>query len=533
MTAGLLAVLLLIVGPALAGADAPSLPSEAEPIDRQPYKIELHLVADPSARIDAPFASTSLMSSMSLARRFIGPAWSISVASRPSPLVGDGLARLKADEFSGFDPTLDKVWLVWAAADDQGAGLVFSGREYDLATRWLGPLQDQQAPSLRDLPRALFALARNLFSPSALITGQEGGRALLKVRGSALTPASGLGSVVAKGTTFIPIRLISMRDDSVRITRIAYTYLVAESIEGSTARCAIVSAFRDPLTRRMSRPNTLAALGIKPGDAPLHLRFVTKTDKTPAAGYTLTERTVPDGTPRDVGMTDRSGRITIPPGSFRALVKLRLLAGNSEPLAEFPMMPGESSEEREITVDPLPLAAKYQVRLDALRDEVVDQVALRGRLERMMQSRLDGEDWDGLEVLLKEYVALPRPATFSDALAKMKDEATQESYKTAKSTVLTKNLQAQFGELQAIIDGYLDDEAYSRVFRSPQQEEERRRRRRQKARALRSGGDTRPHAAGSIRGETGSGGTRPQSPTPPDVRRAVLTCCTRRRLLVM
>lgn len=460
MTAVLLAAPLLVAGPRPARADAPDLPGASEPIDRQPYRIELHLAAAPSARIDASLRRTMVSRFGDLARRFIGPAWSVTVASRPSPLVGPGLARLTAEELTGFDPSLDKVWLVWADDDPEGAGLVFSGREYDVATRWLGPLQDHRAPSRRDLPRALFSIAQDLFSPSALIIGEEGGRALLKVRGSALTPASDLGAVVVKGTTFIPIRLISMRDDSVRITRIAYTYLVAESIEGSTARCAIVSAFRDPLTRRMARPNTLAALGIKAGDVPLRLRFVTRADKSPAAGYTLTERAVPDGTPREVGMTDRSGRIVVSPGSIRTVVKLRLLAGSSEPLAEFPMMPGESAEEREITVDPLPLAAKYQVRLDALRDEVVDQVALRGRLERLMQSRADGEDWDGLDALLKEYLALPRPATFSDALAKMKDEATRESYETAKSTVLTKNLQARFGELQAIIDGYLDDEAY-------------------------------------------------------------------------
>ncbi|MDR3620842.1 MAG: hypothetical protein P4L85_15935, partial [Paludisphaera borealis] len=471
MTARLLAVLLLLAGPSFARADAPAnVPAKpattpadkvnAEPIDRQPYRIELHLVADPSARIDESSRENLVNRWRDLVHRFIGASWSISVAARPSPLVGDGLARLKADAITGFDPALDKIWLVWVDSAPEDGGLVFSGREYDVATRWLGPLQQQKAPSRRDLPRSLFAISRNLFSPSALITGQEGGRALLKVRGSALAPASDLGAVVAKGTTFIPLRLVSMKDDSVRISRIAYTYLVAESIEGSSARCAIVSAFRDPLTQRISRPNTLAALGVKAGDSPLRLRFVTKTDKTPAAGYTLTERAVPDGVAREVGMTDRSGRILVEPGTTRALVKLRLLAGGSEPLAEFPIMPGESSEEREVAVDPLPLAAKYQVRLDALRDEVVDQVALRGRLERMMQSRVDGDEWDGLDALLKEYAALPAPATFTENLTKMKDEATKQAYETSKSTVLTKNLQAQFSDLQALVDGYLSNEAY-------------------------------------------------------------------------
>jgi hypothetical protein len=480
MTARLLA-LLLLVGPPLARADAPAKapaptppPAPAKPaakpaqdanaegIERQPYKIELHFVADPSARIDESSREGLINQWHDLTHRFIGPAWSISTAARPSPLVGEGLARVKADALTGFDPSFDKIWLVWVAADPKDSSLlVFSGREYDTATRWLGPLQEQKERSQRDLPRALFAISRSLFSPSALITGQEGGRALLKVRGSALTPSSDLGAVVSKGTTFIPLRLVSMRDDSVRITRIAYTYLVAESIEGSIARCAIVSAFRDPLTQRISRPNTLAALGVKAGDSPLHLRFVAKADKSPAAGYTLVERAVPDGPPREVGMTDRSGRILVEPGTTRSLVKLRLLAGSSEPLAEFPIMPGESSDERELTIDPLPLAAKYQVRLDALRDEVVDQVALRGRLERLMQSRLDGEDWDGLGALLKQYLGLPAPQTFSESLTKLKDEATKQAYETAKSTVLTKNLQAQFGELQGLIDGYLTNEAYA------------------------------------------------------------------------
>ena len=85
-------------------------------------------------------------------------------------------------------------------------------------------------------------------------------------------------------------------------------------MEGPIARCAIVTALRDPLTQRVSRPNTLAAIGIKAGDEPVRFRFVTRPDKSPAAGYTLTARAVPDGLPHELGMTDRSGRIVLKPG---------------------------------------------------------------------------------------------------------------------------------------------------------------------------------------------------------------------------
>lgn len=448
---------------AVVAAAEPAKTNQAddEPIERRPYRIALHLAADAGARIDASLRRDLIDQWDSLVQRFIGPSWRVEVVDPPSPLVGEGLERLKAENLSDFDPAFDKVWLVWIARDSKDFRLVAGGREYDAAARWLGPLQTRKATSPRDLPRTLLDLATDLFSPSALIVGQEGGGALLKVQGAAITPASDLGVVVAKGTTFIPLRLVSMRDGSTQVNRIAYSYLVTESVEGSNARCAIVSAFRDPLSRRVARPNTLAALGVKPGNVPLRLRFIKRDDKSAAAGYTLTERPAPDGPGREVGITDRTGRITVDPGPFREVVKLRLLAGGSEPLAEFPIMPGESAEEREIAIDPLPLAADYQVKLNALRDQVVDQVALRGRLERLMQARADGEDWAGLDALLKEFAKLPSSSTFSEALKKLKDEATKRSYEATKSTVLTKNLQARFSDLEGLIDGYLADDAYN------------------------------------------------------------------------
>ena len=449
---------------ALAFASGPGAVStraeSAEPaLENRPYRIVVHLASDPSARLDGRRRDEILARWQELVRRFIGPAWAVQVAERPSPIAGPGLERARAEDLSGLVPTVDKALFVWATSDPETADLVFEGREYDAATRWLGPLQRRIAASPLDAPRALFLFTTDLFTPSALIVGQEGGKALLKVQGAAIPPASDLGAVVAKGTTFIPVRLVTQRDQSVRITRIAFTYLAADSVEGSIARCTIVSAFRDPLSQRIARPNTLAALGIKPGESALRLRFVDKATKGPAAGYMLTERPAPDGPVRDVGMTDRSGRITVEPGPTRGVVKLRLLAGDSEPLAEFPMMPGESAEEREIAVDPLPLASKYQVQLDALRDSIVDQVALRGRLERLMEARLQGEDWRGLEALLKEYNLLPSPASFSEALRKLKEEAVKVSYEATKTVVLTRHLQAEFDEIQGLIDGYLGDEA--------------------------------------------------------------------------
>ena len=307
-----------------------------------------------------------------------------------------------------------------------GGALEFAGREYDTATRRLGPLQRRTVAAMGDAPRQLLEFSLDLFNPTAEITGQEGGRALLTVQGGALAAASPIGAVVAKGMVFQPLRLVSLTDGKIQILRIPFTYLQVESVEGPVARCTITSALRDPFTKRMSRPNSLGALGLKPGTGPLSLRFVTKPDQIPAAGYMLTARRVPDGQPRELGMTDRSGRIVLKPGFASGLVVLRLLAGNVEPMVELPIMPGESSVERTIPFDPKPQTVALEAQIDSLRDEVVDLVALCARLESRMKARLEGEDWAGLEQTLKEFAELTPQDNYARRLAKLKDDAAHE-----------------------------------------------------------------------------------------------------------
>lgn len=447
-----------------AALSTPAIPAAAaspapEAIDRQPYRIELHLSFDHSARIDHARRAALLKQWQAQVRRFVGPPWIITIAATPSPLASGNLETLEAEACSRFDPAFDKIWLVRISAARPASGLVFTGREYDTATRRLGPLQDHTAFVLADAPRAMLQFALELFSPTALITGQEGGRALLLVRGGSIAPASEMGKVVSKGTVFVPLRLITMKDHSVAIRRIAFTYLQTQETEGAIARCAIVSALRDPLTQRVALPNTLAALGIKPGNNTLRLRFLNRPDLAPAAGYTLFARAVPDGLAHELGMTDRAGRIALKPGFADGLVVLRLVAGTAEPLVEFPMMPGESSDEREIPIDPMPLSIGYQVQLDALRDEVIDLVAQRSRLEKRMEARLQGEDLEGLEQGLKEYVLLPSRDLYADRLSKMKEQAAKQQAES-KTPVLSKNIQARFSELQALIARYLDNEAF-------------------------------------------------------------------------
>jgi hypothetical protein len=432
-----------------------------EPIERRPYRISFHLACDPSARIDAARRTDLLQQWHALVKRFVGPPWIVAIEPATGPLdSADVVAELPPEAFAGFS-SVDKVWVVRVSRSESGPGLALIGREFDTASRRLGALQRRQVNASCDAPRALLEFALDLFNPTAEITGQEGGAAVLKVQGGAITPASPFGAVVTKGKVFIPLRLVSLRDGKVQILRIPFTYLQVESVEGPVARCAIISPMRDPLSKRMARANSLAALGLKPGNTPLKLRFVTKPDLAPAAGYTLTARTVPDGQPRDLGMTDRAGRIVLQPGFADGLVILRLLAGSVEPMVELPIMPGESRpDEQPISFDPKPQTVVLESRIDSLRDEVVDLVALRARLEARMKARLEGEDWNGLDGALKEFSQLTPRDQFAQRLTKLKDDAASEQAQNKKA-ILTPTAQAQISDLRSMIDRYLDDDTYN------------------------------------------------------------------------
>lgn len=455
-TAAMLLIALPLLGQTVGktpGREAPP------PIDRQPYKIQVHVAIAPDTRIDPKRRAEVLSAWTALVRRFVGAPWDVTIADEGSPLSQSGttVESLDPDAIAGLAPGFDKVWAIRVGRE--GPGLSLSGREFDVLTRRLGPTHRRPAPVIPDLPRALYGLAVDIFAPVAEVGEQSGGGVSIAVRGASVPAAGPAGRFATAGTVFQPLRLNPQPDGTVRVVEIPFSYLRVESVEGPVARCKIVSALRDPLTRRITRKSNLVALGVKPGEVPTRLRFVTRPSEAPAAGYVLTARTVPDGVSREVGTTGRDGRIVLGPLFADDLVVVRLLAGNSEPMVELPVMPGQAETERTIPFDPKPLTVTLETQLDSLRDAVIDLIALRARLEARLKARLEGEDWQGVETALNEYGQLPARDTFTSQLTRLKEDAarTQAERKTA---VLTRTAQAQLAEVQALIDRYLDDELF-------------------------------------------------------------------------
>ena len=433
-----------------------------EPIDKQPYKVRVLFTTGPGARLDARGRSALLADWEGHVRRFVGPVWKVEVAPgehSASLALGGDLETLDPDGFDAVADGVDKVWVIRASG--LGSGLVFTGREYDAPTRRLGPFQRREAPAVRDASRVLFLFTLDLFVPYAEVGAKFAKDVSLTVRGAALPAASPVGRVVALGGIFQPLRVIPQKGGPPLVREIPSTFLRVEAVEPSGARCAFVSLYTNPLTDRLVQKNTkLAALGVKPGKSATRLRFLTLPDRAPAAGFVLTARDYPDGVARDVATTDRGGRVTLPAGFADGLVILRLLAGTDEPVLEFPLMPGTDLTERTLPAfDPKPSTVALKTKLDSIRDEVVDLVAVRARLEARLKARLDGEDWAGIEATLKEYLALPSRESFATAVQALKDAAARRQAET-KTAVLTKTAQARLADLQNLVERYLDDEGF-------------------------------------------------------------------------
>ncbi|HEV3165543.1 MAG TPA: hypothetical protein VGZ22_16065 [Isosphaeraceae bacterium] len=434
-----------------------------EPIDRRPYKIRAWVAVEQGVRIDEQGRLALIAAWERLVKRFVGMPWRIEVADGRGPLGEKTIDDLDATVIAPMVTDYDKAWMI--VAEPASSGFTIRGREYDVQTGGLGPACSRPAPYQADAARALFSLSLDLFEPSAEIGEQSGGGVSITVRGGSLAAASPVGQIIKPGSVFKALRVFQRPDGSVTsIETVRRTYLRIKSLDGPVAYCDIVSSLRDPFTRRTTRKLTYLALGVKPASIPTKFRYQWAADKKPVAGYMLTCKSVPDGSLRELMMTDREGRVSLAPGFADGLVIFRLLAGNIEPFDEFPAMPGETLTEKTILIRGNLETIALETELNALRDELIDLVAVRARIESRLKARAEGNKWDEVEELLKEYGKLVPREEYVNRLNKLKDDATQRQAET-KQAILTKSAIAQLQDTQALIDRYLDDEIFQAYAR--------------------------------------------------------------------
>ncbi len=435
---------------------------QGPPIDERPYRIRAWIAVSPGTRLDGQGRQALIQSWQTMNQRFVGSPWVVEVAEGEGPLESASLDQLPPALVAPLAQGFDKAWIIELSQLPGSFGLTLAGREYDSATGQIGLVFDTPVRSVDDAARGLFNLCLDMFSPTAEIGAQSEGGVAVRVQGSSLQAASSVGKVVSIGSVFRAARVIYNPDGSVRqLTMIPRTYLRVESINGPQARCEIISKLRDPLTRLIRGRYQVVAVGIKPNALPTRLRFLTMPpDTRPAAGYTIMARLAPRGPLRVVGTTNREGRIVLEPKFIRGLAMVRIVAGGTEPLDEFPIMPGEQVDERVVVVDPRAGAVTLQGQLAAMRDLLIDQAVERARLEALIKPRAESENWDEVLYLLQEYERLPKRAEFEEKLNTLRSDAAAQQQES-KKIVLTRTAQSMLNETTALVERYIDDDAFT------------------------------------------------------------------------
>jgi len=458
----LVALWLGLVGVPSARAQDASAADEPPPLPKRPYTLRAWFHFEPSARVARDRRAIIIRDWLDLIRRFVGEPWEVRVAEDEGPLLGVGPSGLDQEEAAKVVQGIDKGWFFGVLPDERGVGYILEGREFDAATQQLGPLYRQTVRHRADVARFLLELSKRVFAPVAEIGRVEDGVALT-VQGAAIPPASSFGQVAEESTILRPFWLFLEGDGSIRgIRDIPFTYLRIDSMRDGEAESRIVSGLRRPLPRQVPGRYRLLALGLNPADVPTRFRFQTVDEERPdpVAGYVVTARRLNQTRGRVVGTTDRNGRITLPPRFDDDLVMLRLLAAGVEPLREFPVLPGETTEERVVPVEPKPAAVAFEFRLLSLQDEIVDLIARRGRLEAVLSARAEGQRWDAVKELLDEYEKLPGREAMEERLRELREEAERRQAED-RVPVLTRTALAEFAETEALIERYLDVETFA------------------------------------------------------------------------
>lgn len=439
-----------------AAASADGEVSEEVPLERLPYKIRAWVSVRPGTMLDARGREAAVHGWRQLVRRLVGVPWSLEVVDGPDPMSSTTLESLVAETVAAAAQGCEKAWIF--RIEQNGGGYSLSARALDVPTARLGPVARREAPYPDDLARDLMALSLELFTPSAEIGGLSPNGVELVVRGASLPVSDPIARIVEPNDVFRILRVGLSEDGAItRVQDVPYSYLRVLNVRGGRALCEVRTGIRDPLTRAVLGRSKIAAVGVKPARTPTRLRFLTDAvDRRPAAGYTVIAREVPNGPPRELGFTDREGRLTIDAGFADELLVLRVLAAGVEPLREFPIMPGETTEERIVPVDPLNKTVAIDTHLNALRDEIVDLVAVRNRLERRMKTRAEAGFWDDLPPMLEEFRKFPGHDQYAERLNKIKEDAAKEQMEVRK-VILTRHAQSLIADTQALIEKYLDD----------------------------------------------------------------------------
>ncbi|HEY3969380.1 MAG TPA: hypothetical protein VGM05_32810 [Planctomycetaceae bacterium] len=453
---------------------APNLLCAAETaIEDRPYDVRVRISFEGAVELDAPFRADILELTAAGLERCLGPFWHCEVVEEQgrvfsgtkalSRLAPEGLVRNSAIEET------DKSYLIAVAST--GAGIICDGREWDVATRQLGPRATKSVLDRRDLPAALLSLIHELFRPVAEIDQPRSGRTTLRGRGANLSPADSSWPALPSEKLFEAYNCILDKDLAVeRIQQIPWTYLNSvNDVEAGRVHCTVTSGLRSPLAGRRHRLLTLA-LGINDRGPETKLTLVTRGPaRKPLAGVEvelaamLPSKPQSDEAAHDVPaktlptlITDRNGKVSLPAECASADRPIWLLVRSGQVLlARVPYLPGlHPAEVIELPDDSLRLEVEADIAL--LQAKLVDTVARRAVLMAQAKARAKAGQFDAAATALRALDAMSKAPKFTEDLNLIRINRTKAA-RARRDKSTEERIRKLCSETGELVTNYLDE----------------------------------------------------------------------------
>lgn len=346
-------------------------------------------------------------------------------------------------------PVVDKLFCL--AIRQTPSGYVIGSVEHDQTTaRWGSPSYAQVA-EVHSIALASARAVIDSFSPLASfeIDTEDNTRVVLSFRGEQLdAPPS--HSRAGPGEFLVPYLRQVNREGQVignGAERTPWTYLEivpsSDDDVASQASAKIRSHRKTPFgTRRRGRIEQLALTVKRPVDLGITLRLHAQNDPAkPLVGYEVFTSTPTDTTLTRIGRTDWSGKLTIPPSPGVLLTHVRC---GASVVASLPLVTGVDAL---IEVPLLDESARLmaEAKANALREELVDLVAVRRILAARIKAAIQSDDLDEASTLLEEYEELPGMVQFTRRL-----DSAEQLYR-ADHPIAQRRLERVFSETRSVL----------------------------------------------------------------------------------
>jgi len=447
----------------LGAASAWAQPPSDVPLELRPYRVLISVGFAPEASFTPRFRQQVRDEMARIADRTFYQMWDCRMEENTwlTPANADGLSRVTSEvslkRLGEVD--YDKVFLLTVQL--AGSRQLVAVREWDAATRELGPIFDEETPVRRRMAEHAMSAVARAFRPVLSIESSEDTTATLRLRAGAFPPPDPAAEQLRPGDVLQAFLKSRDFDGNVgRIQLLRWTYLVVDDVQGDRVTCTVASRLRAPLRGARRRVESLA-LATRVAHEATRLKLVLSSNtKRPLVGHQvrvlesiLPEREAPR--PSELFVTDRRGTVMLQRRSEGRLVWIYVLSGNSL-LAKFPYVPG-SEVQQTLGLSDDSIRLRVEGELDLLQGDLIDLVAKRAQHILLARKLADLDQWERVDEQLSLLRKLPNVGQFRQRLSTIRVPAI-EAVRADKNSLAESRITKICTRMSELIDRYVDDD---------------------------------------------------------------------------